>query len=249
MQINHIETKNLGIVSTVKVDDFILQYNEGVQKFLRDNHLAMGDAWVESVGEKLYNFQGKNDEGDLLGSSTDMGVAIATFCPEIPLIRGKQLLEVYRQAGNRNPFGNVYVDFGVAVIGSPKTNSVQAQIILDGLKSRGIEVKEGRVLDFAQLRLVANKDYGLAYKIADDVSSDNVSLVSTYPFAYIGKNGLFRAYLYRNCHWNADFVGFAGSSDDGRVVRYDAEGVARASVKPKVEDLVSKLGRDFAKRF
>jgi len=202
-----------GIASTVKADEFIPQYSEGVEKFLRDNQ-SMGDGWVQSAGSKLYIFSGKNIEGEVLGSSIDTGVAIATFT-NIPLITGQQLLELYNQEGKKNPFGNVYIDFGVQVNGSPQINSIQAKLLMDEFNKRGVNIGEGIVPNFTQLRLVADQEVGLAYKLADDVKE--VAPVSAYPFYDAGRSGLFRAYLNRNGNWNANDDNLANSNDNGRM--------------------------------
>ena len=90
MEIKDIEKveRQRGIASTVKAEDFDPRYTEAVRKFLSDNQSTMGNDWVKMAGSRLYNFQGKNKQGDVLGSSTDTGVAIATLCPEIPPITG-----------------------------------------------------------------------------------------------------------------------------------------------------------------
>ena len=251
MEIKDIEKieRQRGIASTVKADDLIPVYAERVEKFLRDNQSSMGDKWVKMAADHLYNFFEKNGEGDVLGSSTDMDVAIATFCPEIPLITGQQLLGLYMQAGNKNPFGNVYIDFGVQVNGAPEINSAQAKIILNDFKKRGIDVGEGIVPNFNQLKLVAHNDAGLAYRLGENVSKDNFAFVSVYPFGTrIGKDGLFGASLGRVGDWFAD-VDYLSFSVDGRVVRYDAEGVAPKKLAQSESNLVKVLTNNFMKRF
>jgi len=239
---------NRGIASTVKVEDLVPYYSESVKKFLRDNQPAMGDKWVKMAGSRLYHFQGKNKEGDLLGSNTDMGVAIATLCPEIPLITGQQLLGLYNQAGDKNPFGVVYINYGVVVDGTPEVNPLQAKVLLESLKARGIALGEGRVPNFTQLRLKADQEAGLCYTLAEDVSADNLAFVSAYPFqSGVGKNGVFGAFLYRHV-WSGN-GGLPYSDDGGRVVRYDAKGVARAKPRPKTSDLIDTLEKEFLKRF
>jgi len=239
-----------GIASTVKSEDLIPAYTEGVQKFLRNHQLEMGDDWVKMVGERLYKFSGKNKEGDVLGSSTDMGVAIATFCPEIPLITGQQLLELYSRAENKNPFGSVYIDFGVHINGEHEVNPTQAKILLNDFKAKGIELGEGRVPNFNQLKLIADKDAGLAYKLTDDVCFDSIAVVSAYPFeGRVGKNGLFGACLGRDGGWYAGGGGLRGSDDCGRVVRYDAEGVAPKKLEKPAKDLVTTLTGNFMRKF
>jgi hypothetical protein len=170
--------------------------------------------------------------------------------PEIPLIGGKQLSELYHQAGDKNPFGRVYIDFGVQLNGNPETNKTQAKTLLDSFKKYGIKTDNGRVPDFAQLRLVADKDSGLIFTLADGVQDDKVANVSDLPFgSYVGKNGLFGACLNGYGDWFANDDDLAGSNVSGRVVRYDAEGVV---VPKKIEvktDLVTKLSTEFAKRF
>lgn len=250
MEVQDIEQikRQRGITSSVKADDLIPSYSEGVERFLRDNQ-AMGDKWVKTAGERLYRFSGKNEDGDILGSSTDMGVAIATFCPEIPLITGKQILNLYSQAGDKNPFGPVYIDFGVQINGKPKVNPTQAKILLDDLKSKEIKLEQGRVLNFNQLRLIADKDAGLAYRLADNVCSDDIALVSAYPFeSRVGKNGLFRAYLGGVGCWYSDGGGLPYSDDFGRVVCYNAEGVAQKKSE-RTLDLATSLTQDFIGRF
>ena len=247
IDIEKVERKK-GVASTVKADDLIPIYVEGVQKFLRDNQSTMGDEWVKMVGGRLYSFSGKNTEGDILGSNSDMGVAIATFCPEVPLIIGQQLLGLYSQARNKNPFGDVYIDFGVQIDGTPKINPAQAKILLDDFRARGIEVGEGRVPNFVQLRLQADKDAGLVYWLVENASADNIAVASAYPFeSKIRKDGLFRAYLGRG-GWGAYADDLAYSNGSGRVVRYDAEGVTRAEPR-KAKDLVNSLTDEFKKRF
>ena len=239
----------VGIASIIKADEFIPQYTEGVERFLRDNQ-NLGEEWIRNVKEKLCGFQGKNKDGNLLGSSIDIGVAIATFT-DIPLITGNQLLGIYEQAGKKNPFGEVYVDFGVALIGVPQVNSVRATKLLEDFTRRGINLENGRVPDFAQLRLIMDKCVGLSYKLTENVSSDDVALVSAYPFgSYVGNNGLFRACLDGDGSWYADDVGLADSDGDGRVVRYDAEGVTpRVAPKSNTQDLIAGLVKEFTDKF
>jgi len=241
-----VETEQqVGVASIVNAQDFIQQYTQGIERFLRDNETTMGGDWVKNTGKKLYGgFKGVNEEGDLLGSSTDIGVATATFCPNFPQITGQQLLDLYHSAGKKNPFGSVYIDFGVYVNGTPKINHVQAQALLEDFSKRNINLKDRRVPDFVQLRLVANQESGLAYKLADGV--EDVSSISTYPFINIGKNGLFRAYLDRNGDWDADVGDLPDSNGNGRVVRYDAFGVVQKSPE---DDLAGTLTKEFLDKF
>jgi len=198
MEVKDIEKieKQRGIASTIKSKDLIPAYAEGVERF------------------------SGNNQRDVFGSSTDMGVALATFCPEVPLITGQQLLELYSQAGNKNPFGSVYIDFGVQINGEPNINSSQAKILLRDFKDKKIKFEQGRVPDFNQLRLVADKDdkeVGLAYKLANDISSDDIAHVSAYPFkGGAGKNGLFGACLDGDGYWCAYGGGLHVSSGSGR---------------------------------
>ena len=253
MEIRDIEKieRVKGIASVVKSDDLIPFYTERVEKFLTDNHSAYGDKWVKESANKLYRFRGKNSGGDLLGSSTNMGVAIATFCPEIPLITGQQLLGLYIQAGNKNPFGNVYVDFGVQINDSPNANFAKAEILLKDFKKRGIEVKEGRVLNFNQLRLIADPNAGLAYMLTEDVSKDNLALVSEYPFKDIGVgvNGLLGVYLLKDSGLFFRYGNLVDSNNNGRVVRYDAEGVAPKKLAYSESNLIKSLTNNFLKKF
>ena len=247
IQLTEPVPKVKGTASTFKAADFIPAYTEAVEKFLRDN-ASLGENWQRDVAKKLYNFQGKNKEGDVLGSSPYMGVAIATFLSEISLIGGKQLLELYEQAGKKNPFGSVYIDFGVNLNGGTEINKNQAEALLDSFIKYGINMNEGRVPDFAQLRLVADQKSGLVFKLAEGVQDKDVANVSDYPFgSYVGKHGLFSACLDRSGRWYAYGDVLVGSDGDGRVVRYDAEGVAPKKIKET--DLVSNLKQDFVRKF
>jgi hypothetical protein len=248
MEIANIEKieRVKGTAYTLKADlHFLNQYCTGVEKFLRDNQSSLGDNWVREAGEKLYSaFKGKNKEGDLLGSSTNTGVAIATFT-DIPLITGQQMFNLYNQAGDRNPFEDVYIDLGIQINGNPVVNPVQAKILLDELKRRGVDAKEGRVLDFRQLKLIAHPNAGLAYELAENIGG--VMPVSAYPFGnFVGKHGLFRACLGRLGGWLAGSDDLADSDGYGRGVRYDAEGVALQETE---KDLGSKITEDFRKKF
>ena len=252
MKIEHIEKveRKLGTASTVKADDIIPIYIERIGKFLRDNQGEMGDPWVEDSARKLYIFK-KNSGGDVIQSNIYTGVALATFLPEVPLITGQQLLSLYKQAGNKNPFGDVYIDFGIQINGKPETNPVQMKAILDELSSRGIKEKEG-IINFSKLRLKTH-ELGLKYVLSEDFNVEDVEPVSTYPFNknYIGKNGLFRAYLNWGSDWLARDDDLSDSNGGGRVVRYDTEGVVPKKlpqIKNKV-DLVQKLNDNFSERF
>ena len=251
MEVSHTRKieQQLGVASTLKADDFIPQYSEGVAKFLRDNQSTLGEQWVRETADKFYNFQGKNAEGDALGSSTIILAGISKFCPEIPLITGQQLFDLYKQAGNKNPFGDVYIDFGVQVNGKPTRNPAQAKALLESYKLNGIASKEIVVPNYAQLSLLSSKDAGLVLKLKDGIKQSDLALASDYPFeGRVGENGLFRACLGRNGSWYVydDFL--ASSNDGGRVVRYDAEGVASKKIVVQ-DDLVTGLQKEFAKKF
>ena len=247
MQVKDVEKveKEKGIASTLKASDFYPEYPGRVARFLRDNQSEMGDEWVKDTARKLYKFT-KDEEDNLLGSSTYMGVAIATLLPQIPLITGQQLLKLYEQNGNKNPFGDVYINFGVNITGQPNVNKLQAETLLKDLSARGISTGEGRVINFSQLFLQPHKDAGLVYRLAEDVQNGDISHTSEYPFTYKGENGLFRAYLNWYGNWYADGDGLGVSDDDGRGVRYDAEG---AVLRKPGKNLVSELANDFRKRF
>jgi len=154
------------------------------------------------------------------------------------------LLELYNQEGKKNPFGNVYIDFGVQVNGSPQINSIQAKLLMDEFNKRGVNIGGGIVPNFTQLRLVADQEVGLAYKLADDVKE--VAQVSAYPFYDVGRSGLFRAFLGGDGSWDAIDNSLAVSDDYGRVVRYDAQGVAHKKLQ---KDLVTTLTNEFRAKF
>ncbi len=250
MEVKHIQRveKQLGTARTVKVDEVIPQYREGVAKFLRD-HQSLGDSWIEQTAKLLYHFQGRNAEGDLLGSSLYMLTAMSQFCPEVNLINGKQLLDLYKLKENKNPFGKVYIDFGVQVNGKPDTNPTQARFLLNNYKQNGIDNKGIVVPHFSQLELVADNKSGLLFKLRNGAKQDDLVLASDFPFGnYVGKNGLFRAVLDGDGDWFAGGDGLAGSYVYGRVVCYNAEGVAPKKIGVQ-SDLISRLDSEFSKKF
>ena len=231
--------KELGVASSLRPEDAGL-YIERVGEFLRTNQ-SMGDKWIEETAKKLLKFYGTDRDGDLRGSSTYIGAAIATLCPEIPLIRGREILDVIKNTKNKTPFGNVYVDFGVQVNGNPETNSVQAKILLDEYKSRGIDNSEIWVPDFKQLRLVLNESSGLAFVLADDVGQKDLTSESEYKFVNTGRDGLFGACLGSDGDRYAVGGDSEGSYDSGRVVRYDAEGVVPARISTPEKSLIDRV--------
>ena len=206
----------------------------------------MGDKWVKETAERLFRFYGTTEDGDLRGSSTYIGAAIATFCPEIPLITGKELLSVVENTGSKTPFGLAYVDFGVQVDGEPETNSDQARVLQEDYKLRGIDNSEIWVPDFKQLVLVPDRKTGLVFRLADSVEQKDLTPASKYNFKNrIGKDGLFGAYLNDVGVWCANGVGLADSYEYGRGVRYDAEGVVPAEISAIEKSLVNKLVDEF----
>jgi hypothetical protein len=246
--IERVERK-VGVASTLKATDFIQQYAEGVEKFIRDNQATMGKEWARETARILYNFQGRNTEGDVLGSSPYMLTGVTQFCPEISLINARQLLGLGKKEGKTNPFGSVYLDVGVQVNGNPKANPIQAKALLESYKTNGINNKEIVIPHFSQLRLAPEKSVGLVFKLSDGTKQGELILASELPFeGRVGKGGLFGVYLGGGGLWFAGNIGLAVSSGDGRVVRYDAEGVAPKKSSPS-KDLVTTLREDFLKRF
>jgi hypothetical protein len=247
MQIVHTQKveRTLGRASTVKAD-IMPQYYEAVQRVLRDN-ASLGENWQRQVGKILYNYQGKNTEEDILGSHPYGQVFMNQFLG-IPVIGGEELLDLYKQAGNKNPIGSIYTDFGLQISGRPETNNAQAEALLASFKKHGIKLGEGRVPNLAHLRLNADQNAGLLFTLNEGVTDDKVRSISDYPFISVGKNGLLRAYLGRYGSWFAN-GDLANSNDDGRVVRYDAEGVAVPRIEKSTSDLVTIVGEEFRKKF
>jgi len=240
--------KVIGVASTVRMEDLVTSYAEGVKRFLRDGEIKFGDGWVRGSASKLYGFN-RNEEGDVIGSSTYMGVAVATFCPEIPLITGRQLKGLYENGGNKNPFGDVFINFGVKIHGRPEKNTPQAKSLLGEFDKRGIKVGKGRVLDFNQLRLDVNEGGDLVYRLSDDVLENNVANISNYPFilAFTSKNGLFGACLRDNNRWSADTGNLSYVDAVSRMVRYDAEEVIRQ--EQRRGHLAERLTEEFVSKF
>ena len=237
-----------GVASTLVAKEVVPAYNEQVAKFLTDNQSRFGDKWVKNTASKLYIF-GENKDGELVGSSTYGGLAMATFLPEVSLIRGRELLELQKNSGDKTPLGSVYIDFGVQVNGNPKNNKAQAEALQADYKTRGFSKKEIYVPDFSQLRLNADDNGNLVAKLADDTEEKDLTPLSAYDFCHTGNNGLFRAYLNGDGNWNACNDYLSNSDDSGRVVRYDAAGVEPKKIESQTSELVSELGSQFLGKF
>lgn len=235
--------RSRGIASTLQAAEVVPVYSEAVQRFLRDNK-SLGENWQEQVASYLFDgFKGVDDEVNLVGSNSYSCVAMTSLAG-IPLITGKQLLGMWESAGRKNPFGNRYIDFGIQANGELKTNSVQAGVLLKGLKNYNL--KEEVLPDFCQLNLFPDQNSGLVFRIADDVEAKDLTPVSAYLFeGRVGKNGLFRAYLYSDL-WYAIDDNLASSNVGGRVVRYDAEGVVP---KKNASDTARDLTEGFLLKF
>ena len=251
MKVEHIKKieQRKGSASTLEAKEFIPLYAERVHKFLKDKEKSLGDDWVKDTASKLYVLN-KNNREEVTNSNTYTGVFIATYCPEISLITGKQLKDLCKDTESKTPLGSVYIDFAIQLNGEPKTNSAQAKALSKDYKTRRINTSEIWVPDFTQLRLKADKDAGLIFVLAEDVKQNNLTLASEYPFNNrIGKNGLFKAILNTGGGWGADDDCLSDSADVGRVVRYDAEGVKIQKFETPKKDLPSQLKRDFLRKF
>lgn len=130
-----------------------------------------------------------------------------------------------RHTNNKTPFGPVYIDFGIQANGEPEKNPHQTKALQEDYKIRGISNKEIWVPNFSQLRLIANKDTSLVFKLAEDVKQKDLTPTSVYNFYFIGKDGLFLASLLGGGGWYASGSSLSDSYNDGRIVQYDAEGV------------------------
>jgi len=89
----------------------------------------------------------------------------------------------------------------------------------------------------------------LAYMLTEDVSKDNLALVSEYPFRDVGVNGLSGVYLSRVGSLFARCGDLVYSNVNGRVVRYDAEGVALKKLAYSEPNLIKSLTNNFLKKF
>jgi hypothetical protein len=216
-----------GTVSLIRAQDFLPAYAETIRKFLKDNE-GLGDKWLQEAYSKLAIYEDKN--GFLAQSNAYAGVLSASL---IPMVTHNQMRRACEKAGTSTPFGTVYLDLGFNINGSPQTNPAQAKYLLEQMKTKGINAKDPRGLGFNQLELKADQQAGLLFRIKEGANDDNVEHLDSSKFCSFGKNGLFRAYLGRDGNWYALVDYLAYSSDDGRVGRYDAEGVA----VPKIKDL------------
>ena len=175
------------------------------------------------------------------------------------MITGKQLLHLYSQAGHKNPFGYVNINFGVQINGEPETNGLISKKLLKDFEKRGIKLGRGRVPNFNQLRLEANQEVGLTYVLAEDVCAEDIPSVSTYPFgSWVGKNGTFNASFVeyeffndlfnRDPYWHAHTDNLHFPPENGRIVRYDPKETKLKKLRRHRSNLVTTLKEDFMKR-
>jgi hypothetical protein len=169
----------------------------------------------------------------------------------IPLVDLQVLRRVYEE-NKGTPFPDTYVETGLALIPGEEGYSMNkdlAEILAADFGKKGIEIREGRVPNFSQLRLIPNQETGLAFKLNETAEKDKILNLRDYKWDYVGKNGLFRAYLNVNGYWNADDDNLADSGNDGRVVCYDAEGVEPKKPTSDVPiDEITKRINNFRKR-
>lgn len=236
-----------GTLSLVRFSDFVPAYTEVVRRFLKDNE-NLGNPWIESASKKLLIYENK---GGLVAQSNSYAEVLTASL--IPMVTYNQMRRGCEKAGTQNPFGEIYIDLGFNINGNPQTNEAQAKYLLEQMKTRGIKVKNPRGFSFNQLELKASPEAGLVFGIREEVEEDgNNSPENLEPskFYSFGKNGLFRVYLNCDGYWFAYVDGLASSNDVGRVVRYDAEGVApkKLEVSQTKENLADRLVCDYQKR-
>ena len=236
-----------GTLSTLQDAEVRPAYAEAVKKLVRDNS-SMGEKWQGRVLDLLLTpMKTPSDDGTLIGSNPYMNTLLARI--GIPLVELPRLRQAYEQNNNKSPFPGNYVETGLALIperGNYQINRDLAKILDTDFKKRNIPLGKGRVPNFSQLMLVPDQTIGLAFTLNETADKNNVPNLRDFNWNYGGKNGLFRAYLNNYSDWCADGGLLENSNSCGRVVEYNAEGVAPKNLTPGVQmDKISKRLADF----
>ncbi len=215
-----------GVASTLKDDAVRNIYADAVERLVKDNS-NMGKEWQNRVLDLLIDpIYSPADNGDLRGSDSYMNTFLAQI--GIPLIELPKLRQSYELNGNKTPFSNFYVETGLALISQGKTferNSSLADKLNQSFKENDIKVGKGRVPNFTQLKLSPDSKEGLIFILNKNSDLKTIPNLEDYELVCQGKSGLFRAYLNSYSDWGAGGGYLEISGEDGRVVRYDAEGV------------------------
>ena len=226
-------------------------YAEQVEKFIRDapESLRHNRRWLDTVVTNLTKF-GKNKAGKITGGSPLMNAFFSQrVLKSLPqgrnLITGEQLFRLYKQEDNKNPFRDVYVDFGIAIRPDGKKgyepNIFVAKQLINDLKERNINTEKGVVPDFYMLDIDYSNDcgYGLILKL-NDLTPKEINSVEQIPWDFKSDNPLALACLDRYSDWGSGHEDLEDSNVYTRVVGFDAEGVAPknlpVSAKPRKPD-------------
>ncbi len=238
-----------GVASTLKDTEVRGIYADEVERFVKDN-FVLGAKWQERILDLLLNpIKTPADDGDLKGSIPYILTFMQEHIDGLNLITLQELRQAYEQNKQKTPFPNTYVETGLALIPHEcyERNNYQANKLDSDFKTKGIDIGIGRVPNFAQLRVVPDEKSGLIFRLNETATRDNIPNLKDYKWNHVGKNDLFRAYLSSGSDWCADYGDLVDSSEDGRVVRYDAEGVAPKKLKSQVSspDNIIKRLKDF----
>ena len=223
-----------GIASTVKDVDVRGAYADAVEKFLEDNS-SMGEQWQNKVLDLLLcPIKTPSQKGDLRGSNPYMLTFMQEHFDGLDLITLQRLRQAYEQNKNKTPFPETYIETGLALIPKKeeifeRNSNLASKLYLD-FKTRKIELDEGKVPNFAQLRLSPDGENGLIFLLNRTATRDNIPNLKDYKWDYKGESGLFRAYLSGYSNWGVDGDYLEYSGEVGRVVRYDAEGVTQKKI-------------------
>ena len=247
------EAKNA--ISTVKDGDIRLAYVDSVEKFVKDNS-NMGERWQHRVLNLLLDsINAPGDDGDLRGSSPYMLTFMSEHIRGLDLVTLQQLREAYKRNGDETPFPGLYVETGLALVpgengGYDGRNKVLAEILAKDFVSKGLSFDtNGIVPNFAQLSVIPHKKNGLAFILNETATRKNIPILEDYGWSFMGGGGLFRACLDCDSGWGAYYDGLEYSDEGGRVVKYDAKGVAPKKLKSKrFEDKIRQRLNSFRYR-
>ncbi|MFW5846573.1 MAG: hypothetical protein ACOCUU_00295 [Nanoarchaeota archaeon] len=236
-----------GTGSPVNFADVRDVYAEAVEKLVLYDYAKFGKDWQNRAldiligDERVYS---PSSEGKWRGSNPPICTLMQEKIKGLDLITLQQSRRAYEANGNRPPVPNAYFEHGWAVIPGQnsdyKRNPEIASRLVEGLKSKGIEVGKGRVINFSQLHLQPVQDIRIFdFVINNTTTEDNVAKVGDYNWDYGFPNsasGAFRAILGSNSGWGVGRGNPEISGEDGRVVRFIAEGDAPEKLSSLVQE-------------
>ena len=172
-------------------------------------------------------------DGELTGSSPFMLIQLAN---SNILQKGERLatikdLKTAILFDNNFLRGN-YADFGLALLTAEDSydyNNLLAKKLTEQLKNRGINIDNGKLIDFNSLELKedSNSEYGLILNLTERASKDNILDLAQFKLNYARNEGLAGASFSWGRSYNSNIKNLANSISIGRVVVITPEGTPK----------------------